>query len=68
MADKFKKKNIAGGLTGRWIVQTATVTVAILLIICVLTAYFIHSYYYTTAERKIVSYASGINDSYFELH
>ena len=64
----LKKKAISfkGGLTRRWLVQTTTIIVAVLLCICVATAYFIHSYYYSTAERKIESYANGIVDVYFE--
>lgn len=61
--DKLKYK---GGLTRRWLTQTSTIIVAVLLIICIAAAYFIHSYYYATAERKIQSYANGIVDVYFE--
>lgn len=66
MAEEFKKKKIIGGLTGRWIVQTATIIVALLLILCLGVAFFIRSYYYTSIERRITSYISGINDIYFE--
>lgn len=63
---KKKPQDYNGGLTRRWLVQTSTIIVAVFLIICVAVAYFIRSYYYTTVERKIESYAGGIVDVYFE--
>lgn len=66
MAEKKSKLNFKGGLTKRWLFQTSTIIVSVLLIICVAAAYFIHSYYYSTVERKIESYANGIVDIYFE--
>lgn len=63
---KKKPQDYNGGLTRRWLVQTSTIIVAVFLIICVAVAYFICSYYYTTVERKIESYAGGIVDVYFE--
>lgn len=65
---KKEKLNVSfkGGLTRRWLFQASTIIVAVLLIICIAAAYFIHSYYYATAERKIESYANGIVDIYFE--
>lgn len=66
MKMKFNKLKSNGGLTRRWLTQTSTIIVAVLLIICIAAAYSIHSYYYATAERKIQSYANGIVDVYFE--
>lgn len=66
MAEEKRKTNYKGGLTKRWILQTSTIIVAVLLLICIVAAYFIHSYYYATAERKVESYANGIVDIYFE--
>lgn len=66
MKMKFNKLRFNGGLTRRWLTQTSTIIVAVLLIICIAAAYSIHSYYYATAERKIQSYANGIVDVYFE--
>lgn len=63
---KKKPQDYNGGLTRRWLVQTSTIIVAVFLIICVAVAYFIRSYYYTTVERKIESYAGGIVDVYFD--
>lgn len=66
MKMKYNKLRFNGGLTRRWLTQTSTIIVAVLLIICIAAAYSIHSYYYATAERKIQSYANGIVDVYFE--
>ena len=66
MAKEKDKVKYKGGLTKRWILQTSTIIVAVLLILCIIAAYFIHSYYYSTAKRKIESYASSIVDIYFE--
>ena len=66
MKMKYNKLKFNGGLTRRWLTQTSTIIVAVLLIICIVAAYSIHSYYYATAERKIQSYANGIVDVYFE--
>lgn len=66
MPNKSSKINFKGGLTKRWLFQTSTIIVAVLLIICIAAAYFIHSYYYSTVERKIESYSKGIVDIYFE--
>lgn len=66
MKMKYNKLKFNGGLTRRWLTQTSTIIVAVLLIICIAAAYSIHSYYYATAERKIQSYANGIVDVYFE--
>lgn len=66
MPNKSSKINFKGGLTKRWLFQTSTIIVAVLLIICIAAAYFIHSYYYSTVERKIESYSKGIVDIYFD--
>lgn len=66
MAKEKDKVKYKGGLTKRWIFQTSTIIVAVLLILCIIAAYFIHSYYYSTAKRKIESYASSTVDIYFE--
>ncbi|HAX83151.1 MAG TPA: sensor histidine kinase [Ruminococcaceae bacterium] len=66
MPNKSSKINFRGGLTKRWLFQTSTIIVAVLLIICIAAAYFIHSYYYSTVERKIESYSKEIVDIYFE--
>lgn len=71
MAKKNKEKNVrkkgvTHSLTGRWLFQSMTIIVAIILLICVAAAYFIHSFYYTSVERKIKSYSSGIISTYFD--
>lgn len=66
MSKKSMKLKFKGGLTRRWLFQTSTIIVAVLLIICIAAAYFIHTYYYTSVERKIKTYANGIVDIYFE--
>lgn len=66
MSKKNRKLKFKGGLTRRWLFQTSTIIVAVLLIICIAAAYFIHSYYYTSVERKIKTYSNGIVDIYFE--
>ncbi len=66
MSKKNRKLKFKGGLTRRWLFQTSTIIVAVLLIICIAAAYFIHTYYYTSVERKIKTYANGIVDIYFE--
>ena len=63
--NKFRKYNI-GSLTKRWLVQTSTIIIALLLVICIIGAYFIHSYYYSSVDRRIKSYSNGIVDTYFE--
>ncbi len=67
-ADKKSKKTAKrmGGLIHRWLYRTALVTVAILMIICVVCAVFIKNYYYTTVYNKVRSYCTGIADNYFE--
>lgn len=66
MSKKNRRLKFKGGLTRRWLFQTSTIIVAVLLIICIAAAYFIHSYYYTSVERKIKTYSNGIVDIYFE--
>lgn len=63
---KRKSLKILSGLTKRWFVQTTITVIAILLIICIVGAYLIHSYYYASVERKIQTYSNSIVDTYFE--
>jgi signal transduction histidine kinase len=59
-------KYYSGGLTKRWLIQTTTIIIAVLLLICVAGAYFVHSYYYNSVDRRIKSYSNGIVDTYFD--
>lgn len=54
------------GLTKRWFVQTATILIAVLLLICVVIGFFIRSYYYSSVDSKIESYSGTVVDTYFE--
>lgn len=70
--EKNKNKNIkfAGlkqGLVRRWFFRSAVVTVAILLVICVVCTIFIRNYYYTTVYNKLKSYSTGVADNYFDF-
>lgn len=64
---KQKSGNLIRSLTGRWLFQTTTIIIAVLLLICVAAAYFIHSLYYNSVERKIESNASTV-DMYFDKY
>lgn len=56
------------GLTKRWFVQTATILIAVLLIVCIAIGFTIKNYYYSSVERKISSYSNSIVDTYFESY
>ena len=58
MSDKKKIKINFSGLTKNWLMKTALVTVAILLVICVVCALLIRNYYYDSVENKLKSYSS----------
>ena len=63
-----KHINFLNGLTKRWFVQTSIIIIAFLLVICIAGAFFIHSYYYSSVERKIRTYSNSIVDTYFESY
>ena len=68
--DKIKSKNskLFFGLTRRWFVQTTVIVIAFLLIICVVGAYIVHSYYYNSVDRKMLNYSNSAVDNYFESY
>lgn len=68
MLTKKKHFNFLNGLTKRWFVQTSIMIIAFLLVICVVGAFSIHSYYYSSVERKIKTYSNSIVDTYFESY
>ena len=61
-------KSIFNGLTKRWFVQTTITVIAFLLIVCVVGAYAIHSYYYSSVERRLLNYSNNVIDTYFESY
>ncbi len=63
-----KSFNFLSGLAKRWFVQTSISVIAFLLVVCIVGAYFIHSYYYSSVERKIQAYSNNIVDVYFESY
>ena len=67
MSDKKKIKINFSGLTKNWLMKTALVTVAILLVICVVCALLIRNYYYDSVENKLKSYSSGVAGRYFDF-
>lgn len=64
---KKSREPYSDGLIHRWLFRSAVITVAILLIICVVCTVFARNYYYTTVYNKLKSYSTGIAGSYFEL-
>ena len=64
MANKSEKSRFSG-LTKRWFVQTTITVIAFLLIVSVAGAYAIHSYYYTSVERRLLNYSNNVIDTYF---
>lgn len=64
MADSGKKYIV--GLTKRWFIQTATIIIAVLLIVCIAVGFVIRNFYYSSVERKISSYSNSIVDTYFK--
>ena len=65
-AKKEKQTKLFSGLTRRWFIQTTVIVIAFLLIICVVGAYIVHSYYYNSVERKMLNYSNSAVDNYFE--
>lgn len=61
-------KSIFNGLTMRWFVQTTITVIAFLLIVCIVGAYAIHSYYYSSVERRLLNYSNNVIDTYFESY
>lgn len=67
-AEKKIVKSINGfkGLTKRWFIQTTIIVIAFLLVICVVGAYIVHSYYYNSVDRRMLNYSNSAVDTYFE--
>ena len=67
-AEKKIAKTINGfnGLTKRWFIQTTIIVIAFLLVICVVGAYIVHSYYYNSVDRRMLNYSNSAVDTYFE--
>lgn len=63
---KKEKSSKLVGLTKRWFLKSATVTIAILAILCVISSLFIRSYYYEAVSNKLKSYSNGIVTHYFD--
>lgn len=67
MASKKREKSPKFvGLTKRWLLKSATLTIAILAILCVISSLFIRSYYYEAVSNKLKSYSNGIVTHYFD--
>lgn len=68
MAVKNNVSPIKGfnGLTRRWFIQTTIIVIAFLMVICVIGAYIVHSYYYDSVDRKMLNYCNNAVDTYFE--
>lgn len=64
MAKNGKKHMLS--LTKRWLFQTATIVIAVLLIVCIGIAFTIHTYYYSSVDRRIKFYSNNTLESYFE--
>lgn len=64
----IKKIEGFGALTKRWLFRTAVLTVAILLVICVLCGFFVRNYYYDTVHNRLRSYSSSIVTNYFNAY
>ncbi len=64
---KEKSKKFVG-LTKRWFLRSATVTIAILAVICVLCTILVRTYYYDTVYNKLISYSNGIVTNYFDTY
>lgn len=69
-AEKKKSRTINGfnGLTKRWFIQTTIIVIAFLLVICVIGAYIVHSYYYNSVDRRMLNYSNSAVDAYFESY
>lgn len=67
-AEKKSARTINGfnGLTKRWFIQTTVIVIAFLLVICVIGAYIVHSYYYNSVDRRMLNYSNSAVDTYFE--
>ncbi len=63
---KLKRDNKFVGLTKRWFLRSATVTIAILAVLCILCTLFVRSYYYDTVYDKLKSYSNGVVTNYFD--
>ena len=64
MAKGKRKHNFS--LTRRWLFQTATIVIAMLLIVCLGIAFTIHTYYYSSVDRRIKFYSENQVERYFE--
>ena len=62
-----KRKSYSDGLIRRWLFRSAVITVAILLVVCIVCAVFVGNYYYSTVYNKLKSYSTGIAENYFAL-
>ena len=67
MSENKKLKINFSGLTKNWLLKTALVTVAILLLICVVCALLIRNYYYDSVANKLKNYSSGVAGRYFDF-
>lgn len=64
---KEKKESLREGLIHRWLLRSAAVTVAILLVVCIVSALFVRGYYYSAVYNKLKSYSTGIAGNYFDM-
>lgn len=69
-AEKTRARAFNGfnGLTKRWFIQTTIIVIAFLLVICVIGAYIVHSYYYNSVDRRMLNYSNSAVDAYFESY
>ncbi len=63
---KTEKTKRFVGLTRRWFLKSATVTIAILAILSIVGCLLVRSYYYETVENKLKSYSNGTVTNYFD--
>ena len=63
-----KSVTLKSGLTRRWFIQTTVIVIALLLIICIVGAYAIHTYYYASVDKRILAYSNKAVDTYFDSY
>lgn len=65
---KQKKEKVPKfvGLTKRWFLKSALVTIIILAILSVVSSLLVRSYYYESVSNKLKSYSNGIVTHYFD--
>ncbi len=65
---KVEKSKKFVGLTKRWFLRSATVTIAILALISIMCTILVRTYYYDAVYNKLISYSNGIVTNYFDSY